>query len=107
MVGKQLVEYIIQKTGQVVNDKFDVRDEKIEELEEENALLRKDIAGLPTATATGESIDISDSAEMRLEKLSIGGNTKQAQYSGRNFLNNTTGSISNNGINYTKKKTLI
>lgn len=81
--------------------------DRIAELEEENALLRKDIAGLPTATATGESIDIADSAEMRLEKLQIGGNTKQTQYSGKNLfdydglINADIVTISGNAKNFT------
>lgn len=78
MVGKQLVEYIIQKTGQVVNDKFDTRDTQITELEAENERLKEDINGMcGTKPATGENLNINDSAEMRFVKFGLSGNSKQ------------------------------
>lgn len=69
-----------------INEAQTNQDNRIAELEEENELLRQDIAGLPTNTATGESIDITDSAEMRFEKLDVGGNSKQNTTEGKNLL---------------------
>lgn len=46
------------------------------ETELENARLREDLNGLPTRQASGESIDLSDSAEMRCD-LKISGNSVQ------------------------------
>lgn len=69
-----------------INEAQTTQDNRIAELEEENELLRKDLAGLPTNTATGESIDITDSAEMRFEKLDVGGNSKQNTTEGKNLL---------------------
>lgn len=49
----------------------------IKELEAENTRLKEDINGLPSGTAEGESIDITDSAEMRFKAFEISGNSKQ------------------------------
>ena len=52
------------------------QDKYIAELEAENLRLREDLNGLPKGQASGESIDLSDSAEMRCE-LKISGNSIQ------------------------------
>lgn len=49
---------------------------ELEQVKEENKQLREDLNGLPKGQASGESIDLSDSAEMRCE-LKISGNSKQ------------------------------
>lgn len=53
------------------------------ETESENTRLREDLNGLPKRQASGENIDLSDSAEMRCE-LKISGNSKQESRSGKN-----------------------
>lgn len=49
---------------------------ELEQVKEENKQLREDLNGLPKGQASGESIDLSDSAEMRCE-LKISGNSEQ------------------------------
>ena len=49
---------------------------ELEQVKEENKQLREDLNGLPKGQASGESIDLSDSAEMRCE-LKISGNSVQ------------------------------
>lgn len=59
---------------------------ELEQVKEENKQLREDLNGLPKGQASGESIDLNDSAEMRCE-LKISGNSKQETRSGKNYLN--------------------
>ena len=47
------------------------------ELKSENERLREDLKGLPKGAFSGESIDLNDSADMRLQRLEIGGNSRQ------------------------------
>jgi len=85
LVGKQLIEYIVNQTGSKVNSLFlrktdynEQTEALKEELEAENERLKEDIAGLSiTKEETGESIDITDSAEMRFAKFGVSGNSKQ------------------------------
>ena len=49
---------------------------ELEQVKEENKQLRQDLNGLPKGQASGESIDLNDSAEMRCE-LKISGNSVQ------------------------------
>lgn len=49
---------------------------ELEQVKEENKQLREDLNGLPKGQASGESIDLNDSAEMRCE-LKISGNSVQ------------------------------
>lgn len=49
---------------------------ELEQVKEENKQLRQDLNGLPERPASGESIDLNDSAEMRCE-LKISGNSVQ------------------------------
>lgn len=80
-----------------------------EELKAENERLREDLKGLPKGTFSGESIDLNDSAEMRLQSLEIGGNSRQKTREGYNKLNiniatNTTNNVvmtNNNDGSYT------
>lgn len=55
------------------------------ELQKENERLREDLNGLPTNTATGESLDLTDSAEMRVNEFKISGNSRQETRSGKNL----------------------
>ena len=61
-----------------------------EEQNDEIAELKDHITDLEnnqlTGTASGETIDISDSANMRFKQFDISGKTEQAQYSGKNLL---------------------
>lgn len=50
-----------------------------EQLKQENERLREDIKSLPKSKFSGENIDLNDSAEMRLQSLEIGGNSKQKE----------------------------
>ena len=75
------------------------QDKYISELEAENTRLREDLNGLPQRQASGETIDLSDSAEMRCE-LKISGNSKQETRSGKNKFK-LPESATINGINYT------
>ena len=61
------------------------QNEYISQLEAENARLREDLNGLPKGQASGESIDLSDSAEMRCD-LKISGNSRQETREGYNKL---------------------
>ena len=75
------------------------QDKYISELEAENTRLREDLNGLPQRQASGETIDLSDSAEMRCE-LKISGNSKQETRSGKNKFK-LPESATINGINTT------
>ena len=59
---------------------------ELEQVKEENKQLRQDLNGLPKGQASGESIDLSDSAEMRCD-LKISGNSKQETREGYNLAN--------------------
>lgn len=50
---------------------------ELEELRAENERLREDLNALPTGQAEGETIDITDSAEMRFSEFEIRGNSIQ------------------------------
>ena len=71
--------------------KVDTKLSKLEientELKSENKRLREDLKGLPKGTFSGEVIDLNDSADMRLQRLEIGGNSKQETRSGKNLSN--------------------
>ena len=47
------------------------------ELKSENERLREDLKGLPKGAFSGEVIDLNDSAEIRLQSLKVGGNSRQ------------------------------
>lgn len=71
--------------------KVDTKLSKLEieniELKSENERLKEDLKGLPTGTFSGESIDLNDSAEMRLQSLGICGNSRQEEIT-ENLINN-------------------
>ena len=75
------------------------QDKYISELEAENTRLREDLNGLPKGQASGESVDLSDSAEMRCE-LKISGNSKQETREGYNIakINTDNFELTNNTI---------
>lgn len=66
----------MQKDITNIKAKDTEQDKYIAELEAENTRLREDLNGLPKGQASGESIDLSDSAEMRCD-LKISGNSVQ------------------------------
>ena len=72
--------------------------EDIQSLQEENANLR---AQIPTGTAAGEEISLSDSAEMELVDFGLQGNSKQDTREGYNLLPPFESTVLN-GITYTK-----
>lgn len=63
--------------------KVDTKLSKLEientELKSENERLREDLKGLPKGAFSGEVIDLNDSADMRLQSLEIGGNSRQKE----------------------------
>ena len=72
---------------------------EIEELRAENQRLREDLNGLPSGTAEGEIIDITESAEMRFSELNIRGNSMQKIREGDNVLKQKNISdFSKNGV---------
>lgn len=77
------------------------QDKYIAEIEAENSRLREDLNGLPKGQASGETIDLNDSAEMRCE-LKIGGNSKQETRSGKNKLLNDKPTGTLNGVTFTR-----
>ena len=79
------------------------QDKYISELEAENTRLRQDLNGLPKGQASGESIDLTGSAEMRCD-LKISGNSKQETRSGKNKLNIIIPTQTKNGITVTNNK---
>lgn len=74
--------------------------EDITDLQAENANLR---AQIPTGTAAGEEISLSDSAEMELVDFGLQGNSKQAIREGYNLLPPFESTVLN-GITYTKNE---
>ena len=73
------------------------QDKYIAELEAENARLREDLNGLPKGQVSGETIDLSDSAEMRCD-LKISGNSKQETREGYNKLNINIATNTTSGV---------
>ena len=78
-----------------------------EELKSENKRLKEDLKGLPTGTFSGESIDLNDSSEMRLQELKIGGNSRQNSRSGKNLLELQEGTYTNNGVTAVVKDGIV
>ena len=72
--------------------------EDIQSLQEENSNLK---AQIPTGTAAGEEISLSDSAEMELVDFGLQGNSKQNTREGYNLLPPFESTVLN-GITYTK-----
>lgn len=66
-----------------VYNKLVEQDEKIAELEEQNAML---IGQIPTATATGETIHVEDSSNLPPKDFAILGNATQDGTTGKNIL---------------------
>ena len=60
------------------------------QLKEENKKLKEDLKGLPNATVEGESIDLNNSAEMRVLEFEVSGNSRQESREGYNTLNYDT-----------------
>lgn len=63
--------------------------ERLQILELENERLKQDLNGLPQGRAEGESIDLTDSADMRFNSFKVRGNSKQESRSG-NLYNKST-----------------
>lgn len=60
---------------------------------------------VPTGTANGSSIQLTDSAEgLAIENVVVGGATEQAQYEGYNLLPNTATTQTVNGVTFTIKE---
>ena len=70
-----------------LNENWDKIDEGIGAIIAENERLKQDLNGLPTGQAEGESIDLTDSADMRFSSFGIRGNSRQESRSGKNLLN--------------------
>lgn len=77
------------------------KDKIISDLKEENQRLKEDLKGLPQGQASGESIDINDSAEMRMLEFEVGGNSRQESRSGKNQLKNIATTQTIRGITFT------
>jgi hypothetical protein len=79
-------------------DDTELRNE-IEVLQTENTRLK---ATLPTTTGEGENITLSKTAELEFIQPPLPrGNSEQVQYSGKNLLQNTSSSITTNGVTIT------
>ena len=85
----------IEKNAKAISknaENIEKNTELIQALKEENANLK---AQIPTGEASGEEIDLSDSAEMELVDFGLQGNSKQAIREGYNLANyNTSASAS-------------
>ena len=81
-LSHQLTTEIKNELNEIITNISNVK----EELEAENARLRKDLDALPSAQASGEYIHVEDSAESRFKSFKIGGNSKQETRQGYNLL---------------------
>jgi len=79
----------------------------ISDLKEENERLKEDLKGLPKGQASGESIDLNDSAEMRMLEFEIGGNSRQETREGYNLLVLVDGTYTNSGITAVVKDGIV
>lgn len=77
-----------------IKEKNTEQDKYISELEAENVRLREDLSGLPRGQASGESIDINDSTDMRFSEFKISGNSEQETRSGKNLFNANADDVS-------------
>lgn len=89
IVGKELTD----KT--YVDEKTDELKERISELEEENKDLQNNQL---IGTASGESITLNDSADMKFRQFNISGNSEQQTYEGYNLLINILETTNINGL---------
>lgn len=71
-----------------------------EELKAENERLNQDLNALPSNTAEGEYITLTDSADSRFNKFKILGKSTQKSRSGKNIFNMNNVSNNHNGISY-------
>ena len=83
------------------------KDKIISDLKEENQRLKEDLKGLPQGQASGESIDLNDSAEMRMLEFEVGGNSRQDTRSGKNFAELKEGTFTSNGITAVVKDGIV
>lgn len=92
----------IKAEQEVQNDNIELNKSNIQQytskLEAENERLREDLSGLPSGQASGENIDISDSADMRFSEFKISGNSKQETRSGKNRLELQNGTFRSSGV---------
>lgn len=58
--------------------------------------------GSSVQTVTGTSISVSNTLQSPFEDLKVGGDTQQTTYSGKNLLNITKGTFTQNGITFTQ-----
>jgi|GEM_PF-4091033 hypothetical protein len=84
-----------------IKEKDISQDKYILELEAENVRLREDMNGFPQGQASGESIDLIDSAERRFKEFKVKGNSKQETREGYNLLKNTATTKTINGVTLT------
>ena len=89
----------IDEEAEKVNNKLSKLENENLELKSENKRLKEDLKGLPTGTFSGESIDLNDSSEMRLQELNVGGNSRQETREGYNLLNFTKEAFPTQTIN--------
>ena len=80
-----------------------------EELKAENERLRQDMNALPSNTAEGEYITLTDSADSRFNKFKVLGKSTQKTRSGKNILYvaDKEETINNMGITYSVKNGII
>lgn len=90
-------------TNPVQNKKVkEALDEKQAEIDALNTYTKKLEKQIPTGTASGSSVQLTDSAEsLAIDNVEIGGATGQAQYEGYNLLPNNVTSQTINGITIT------
>lgn len=98
----KLEEYDINASNKIdeYNQNAEILINRLIDTELENTRLRQDLNGLPKGQVSGETIDLTDSAEMRCE-LKIGGNSKQETRSGKNLVHVKGTTTTKNGVTYT------
>lgn len=98
-----------------IQTKDTTQDTLIEELQKEkaklqaeNERLKEDINGLPTGNATGNTIYLNDTAEMRVNELKVSGNSRQETREGYNLLKlKDVEETTVNGLTYSVKDGVI
>ena len=99
----------LQDDNKTNKDNIEELQQKNEELKAENERLNQDLNALPSNTAEGEYITLTDSADSRFNKFKIIGKSTQKTRSGKNILYvaDKEETINNMGITYSVKNGII
>ena len=88
-------KHLINQT--TLDDSQAEQDAEVQALQDKVDLLESLI---PTDTATGESLTLSNTARYPFKEFNVGGNTKQQSYTGANLLKFTSRSFTSYGLTY-------